>query len=123
MWPKMTMTSTKSRVGSSILAALMVFSVPVAATAHADDKPPQVRYEVSGSSAAAEYLSYQSDTGQHQQANVKLPWSTQFTSFGGEVFVLSAQGPGPLTCRILVDGAVVNEATANGQPARTVCTH
>lgn len=123
MSPKMTMTSTKRRIGSPILGVLIVLAVPIVGTANADDKPPQVRYEVSGSSAAAEYLSYQSDTGQHQQANVTLPWSTEFTSFGGEVFVLSAQGPGPLTCRILLNGTVVNQATANGGPARTVCTH
>jgi hypothetical protein len=36
---------------------------------------------------------------------------------------MSAQGPGPITCRILINGNVVSQATANGQPARTVCTH
>lgn len=118
----MTTTSIKRRTGASIFGVLSVFGVAVAGVAVAD-QPQQVRYEVSGNSLVAEYVSYQTDTGQRQQANVKLPWSTQFTAFGGEVFVLSAQGAGPLTCRILVNANVVNQATANGQPARTVCTH
>ena len=46
--------------------------------------------------------------------NVPLPWSTQFTAFGGQVFVLSAQGPGPISCKIVVDGNSVIKATALG---------
>lgn len=121
MFAKMTMTSTQHRIGSPILGVLMVLSIPVAGVATAQDQPQTVRYEVSGSFPIAEYLSYQTDTGQQNQANVRLPWSTQFTLFGGQVFVISAQGPGPLTCRILVNGNVVKQATANGLPARTVC--
>jgi hypothetical protein len=72
----------------------------------------------------AEYISYQADDGQRRAVNAKLPWSTEFTSFGGEVFVISAQGPGPITCKISLDGNVVSTATASvGTPARTVCTH
>ncbi|ORV99756.1 MmpS family transport accessory protein [Mycobacterium kyorinense] len=82
---------------------------------------PKVRYQISGP-PVAEYISYQTDTGQHQEANVKLPWSTQFTAFGTEVYVLSAQGPGAITCTISLDSKVVSSATAHGQPARTVCS-
>ncbi|BBZ13345.1 hypothetical protein MBRA_35400 [Mycobacterium branderi] len=82
---------------------------------------PKVRYQISGP-PVAEYISYQTDTGQRQEANVKLPWSTQFTAFGTEVFVISAQGPGAITCTISLDGKVVSSATAHGQPARTVCS-
>lgn len=82
---------------------------------------PQVRYQISGP-PVAEYISYQAEDGQHQEANVKLPWSKQFTGFGTQVFVISAQGPGAITCTISVDGKVVSSATAHGQPARTVCT-
>jgi Mycobacterium membrane protein len=90
--------------------------------AHASDNP-QVRYEVSGP-GVAEFINYQTDTGQQRAANAKLPWSTEFTSFGGQVFVVSAQGPGPISCKILMDGNVVSDATATtGTPARTVCTH
>jgi Mycobacterium membrane protein len=94
----------------------------VAGVAGANENP-QVRYEVSGP-GVAEYISYQTDNGQQRAVNAKLPWSTQFTSFGGEVFVLSAQGPGPINCKILMDGNVVSDATATvGAPARTVCSH
>ncbi len=92
-----------------------------AGVAHANDFP-QVRYEVTGTAPVAEFISYQTDNGQQRVPNVKLPWSEQFTGFGGQVFVISAQAPGSLTCRILVDGRLVKEATANGAPARTVCT-
>jgi hypothetical protein len=94
----------------------------VAGVAGANDFPT-ARYEVSGP-GVAEFISYQTDTGQQRAVNVTLPWSTQFTSFGGQVFVISAQGPGPLTCKILLDGNVVSNATATvGVPARTVCSH
>jgi len=39
------------------------------------------------------------------------------------VYVISAQSPGSITCKILIDGNVVSEATASGAPARTVCSH
>ncbi len=94
----------------------------VPGVANASDSPT-ARYEVSGP-GVAEYISYQTDNGQQRAVNAKLPWSTEFTSFGGEVFVISAQGPGPITCKILLDGNVVSTATATtGTPARTVCTH
>ena len=94
----------------------------VAGVANAKDFPT-ARYEVSGP-GVAEYISYQTDTGQLRAVNAKLPWSTEFTSFGGQVFVISAQGPGPITCKILLDGNVVSTATATtGTTARTVCSH
>jgi Mycobacterium membrane protein len=83
---------------------------------------PKVRYEVSGSAGTAELINYQTDTGQLHAVNAKLPWSTEFTGFGGQVFVLSAQAQGSVSCRIILDGNVVKEATANGAPGRTVCT-
>jgi len=112
--------------GPSILFALGIGFANICggtvAVAGAGDNP-QVRYEVSGP-GVAEYISYQTDSGQQRAVNAKLPWSTQFTGFGGEVFVLSAQGPGPINCKILMDGNVVSDATATvGTPARTVCTH
>jgi len=120
-------TMTKHLRARSILSAtgigfVTMFGMGVG-TAHATLDQPQVKYEISGSSPVAEYLSFQSDTGQHQQANVKLPWSTQFIGYGGGVYVVSAEGQGTITCRITVDGNVVKEATATGAPGRTVCTN
>ncbi|MGZ4511490.1 MAG: MmpS family transport accessory protein [Mycobacterium sp.] len=107
--------------GPSILFAIGVGVANVCAgVAHANDYP-EVRYEVTGSSPVADYISYQTDVGQQHAVKAKLPWSSQFTGFGGQVFVISAQGPGSITCRILVDGRSVKEATATGTPARTVC--
>jgi hypothetical protein len=133
----MTMTSylssTSRRVkpytGSSILlAVLTTFSttVSVCGAANATDQPPTVTYQLSGSAPVADYISYQTDTGQTgqtQQANVPLPWQTQFNVVGVKVLVLSAQSPGSITCTILLDGKVVSQATANGAPARTVCSN
>jgi Mycobacterium membrane protein len=113
------------RLGPSILLAALTAlatSIGMCGVAAADP-PPQVTYQLSGSAPVADYISYQTDTGQSVQAHVPLPWTTQFNSFGPEVFVISAQSPGSVTCTILLDGKVVSQATANGAPARTVCTH
>jgi hypothetical protein len=98
-------------------------AVGLCGVANATGQLPKVTYQLTGSSPVAEYISYQTDTGQIQQAHVPLPWTTQFTAFGPEEYVLSAQSPGSVTCTILLDGNVVSQATANGAPARTVCTH
>jgi hypothetical protein len=109
--------------GPSILFAVCIGLANACGVANAIPENPRVTYEVSGP-AVAEYISYQSDNGQQHAVNVKLPWSTQFTAFGGEVYALSAQGPGPISCKILIDGNVVSDATATtGTPARTVCSH
>jgi MmpS family membrane protein len=109
--------------GPSILLAVGIGLANACGVANAIPSNPRVTYEVSGP-AVAEWISYQSDNGQQRALNAKLPWSTQFTAFGGEVFALSAQGAGPLNCKIKLDGNVVSDATATtGTPARTVCSH
>lgn len=112
---------TKHLRGISLLFAVGVGYVgTVPGLAHAIPQPPEARYEVTGT-GVAQYISYQTDNGQQHQVNVPLPWSTQFTSFGGQVFVVSAQGVGNIRCRILLDGNVVSDAQSAG--GRTVCTH
>jgi hypothetical protein len=86
------------------------------------DPPTQVTYQLTGAAPVADYVSYEVAAGQTQQAHVPLPWKTQFGVVGNRVLVISAQGAGSITCRILVDGKVVNQATATGAPARTVCS-
>ena len=117
---------TKHVGGLSILFAVGVGFANTYGVAHADPHLPhnmKVTYEVLGP-GVAEYISYQNDTGQQRAVNVKLPWSTQFTSWGGEVFDISAQGPAPIRCEILLDGRVVADETATaGAPGRTVCAH
>jgi hypothetical protein len=113
---------TSHLTGPSMLLAIGVgVATAHAGVAHATGFP-QVRYEVTGSSPVAEFITYQTDTGQQRAVNAKLPWSTQFTGFGGQVYLISAQGPGSISCRILVDGRSVKDATATGMPARTACT-
>jgi Mycobacterium membrane protein len=104
-------------------AVLIAFAATVGLSGTAQANPPtQVTYQLSGSAPIADYVSYEVESGQTQQAHVQLPWKTQFTVVGSRVFVISAQGAGSITCTILVDGKVVNQATANGAPARTVCS-
>jgi Mycobacterium membrane protein len=107
--------------GCAVLFAVGVGSAATCGVATADSYP-QVRYEVSGS-GMAEAINYQLDTGQKHIVNVPLPWSTQFTSFGGQVFVLSVEGNGQVSCNIVVDGNSVFKATASGTPGRAVCSH
>jgi Mycobacterium membrane protein len=118
----------KPRVGSSILLAVLtaVATVGTCGVAKATGPQSQVTYQLSGSAPVAEYISYQTDTGQTgqtQQANVPLPWQTQFNVVGAKVLMISAHSPGSITCTILLDGKVVSQATANGAPARTVCSY
>jgi Mycobacterium membrane protein len=104
----------------SVLFALGIGLANTCGVAIASTDNPQIRYEVSGP-GVARYISYETDTGQPHAVNAALPWSTQFTGFGGEVFDISAQGVGNIRCRILVDGNVVSDAQSAG--GRTVCTH
>jgi Mycobacterium membrane protein len=128
---EMTMTTrpVEARTGSSMLLALLTgfaTTVGICGVANATGPPTQLTYELTGSAPVADYISYQTDTGQSgqtQQANVPLPWQTQFDTLGSKVFVISAQSPGSITCTILIDGKLVSQATANGAPARTVCSH
>ena len=114
------------RSGASIIcAALTAFAttIGICGVASATGSQSQVTYQLSGSAPVADYISYQTESGQTQQANVPLPWTTQFNVVGTKVYVISAQSPGSITCTILLDGEVVSQATANGAPARTVCSH
>jgi hypothetical protein len=115
------MTSRLALSGSSILIAIGTGLAATCIAANAEGNP-EVRYEVSGS-GVAETITYQSDTGQNHIVNVPLPWSTEFTSFGGQIFVLSVEGQGTISCNIVVDGNSVFKATATGTPGRAVCTH
>jgi hypothetical protein len=124
MTREVTMTNTPSIVFAALTA--VAASVGPIGQANATGGQTQVTYQLSGSAPVADYISYQTDigqAGQERQAHVPLPWKTQFNFVGNPVLVISAQGPGSITCTILVDGNVVSQATANGAPARTVCAH
>ncbi len=115
----------KPSIVVAVLAAVAASLGPIG-QANATGQLTQVTYQLSGSAPVADYISYQSDSGQAGQerlAHVPLPWKTQFDFNGTPVLVISAQSPGSITCTILLDGNVVSQATANGAPARTVCSH
>ena len=114
------MTNRLALSGSSILFAVGIGFAATCGVANAATSDfPKVRYEVSGS-GVAQSINYQLDTGQVHIVNVPLPWSTQFTAFGGQVFVLSVEGQGTVSCNILLDGNSVIKATG---PGRAVCSH
>jgi len=110
-------------VAVAVVAAVGGGTLPAA---HATgNEEPMIRYEVSGVPGTAEYLSYEIEFSQGHEANVPLPWSKQFKDTPpGHTLLISAQGhgAGSITCRILVDGKLVSQATASGDPARTVCS-
>jgi hypothetical protein len=116
------MTTRLALRGCSVLFAVGFGFATTCGVANATGELPQVRYEVSGS-GVAEAINYQLDTGQIHIVNVPLPWSTQFTAFAGQVFVLSVEGQGQVSCNILLDGNSVFKATASGTPGRAVCSH
>jgi hypothetical protein len=114
-----------SKLSFTVFTAIAT-AVGMCGVANATGAESQLTYQLSGSAPVADYISYQTDSGQSgqvQQAHVPLPWTTQLTFTGSKVFVISAQSPGSITCTILIDGNVVSQATANGAPARTVCAH
>lgn len=114
-----------SRRAASILFAIGTAFAASCGAAGAAPKPgdfPQVTYQVTGT-GVAEYIVFQTDKGQQHATNVPLPWSTQFTAFGGQVLLLSAQGEGTIACNILLDGTSVNDAHSAGTPGKAVCNH
>jgi Mycobacterium membrane protein len=85
----------------------------------------KIRYEVTDDSATADNVTYMINHGERQETKVTLPWSKEFTADEGfQAFVVNAQnsGPGSITCKILVDGKVVNQQTSNEKYALVVCS-
>lgn len=111
-------------LGTAIGSAC-VWGVPAAGAAP-DPTKAAVRYDLTGSGAAG-YVTYQINTGQAHATNVPLPWSVQLTmnATSASPYMLSAQGvgPGSITCTVRVDGKVVSQNTATGDPARVVCEY
>ncbi|HEX7323475.1 MAG TPA: MmpS family transport accessory protein [Mycobacterium sp.] len=113
---------------SGVVIGSAAIWVAVAGAAPSDDPVnATVRYELTGAGVAG-YVTYQTERGQLHAANVPLPWSVQVTRLSdGSIMTadnsLSAQtaGPGSITCVIKVDGKVVAQNTATGEPARVLC--
>lgn len=108
---------------TTAIGSACVWGVPAAGAAP-NVTDATVRYELTGSGAAG-YVTYQTNNGQGHATNVPLPWAVQLTigSASSASHILSAQGvgPGAITCTVKVDGKVVSQNTATGDPARVVC--
>jgi len=85
----------------------------------------KVTYEVVGSSAYANNVTWSTQQGQQQDTEASLPWSRIFTTGSGfQSFVVLAQnsGSGYISCKITVDGKVIASQTSTGQYATVTCT-
>ncbi|WP_230987545.1 MmpS family transport accessory protein [Mycolicibacter heraklionensis] len=122
------------RKAMSLLLGALVASATVAGAGSAGATPDltkvPVRYDLTGTGVAS-YITYQGQNGQAHATNAPLPWSIQLTgsmtnAASPASYSLSAQsaGPGALTCTVTVNGKVVSQNTATGDPARVLCeTH
>jgi Mycobacterium membrane protein len=84
-----------------------------------------IRYEVIGNSGMAESVTHVTNNGQQQETNVTLPWFSEFTADQGlPTLMVRAQsdGPGSITCRILVDGKRQGQAVSGGGHATATCS-
>lgn len=82
-----------------------------------------VRYEVDGHGSAGN-ISYGSNGTTQQNNRAQLPWRAEESDDGNfSVYSLVAQNRGgsEITCRISVDGKVVDEATSQGERAVASC--
>ncbi|MCB0930594.1 MAG: transport acessory protein MmpS [Mycobacterium sp.] len=84
----------------------------------------QVTYEILGPQYSSGRVSYLDDNGKtHEAGFTTLPWSvTVTTTDPGMLANVVAQGDsGTLSCRILVNGKVVDENSAAGRDAQAFC--
>lgn len=91
------------------------------------DESHQVRYEVWGSPAAStDAVTYLGDNYEVlQDTNVTLPWSKTITSSSSiPAWNMNVQNTtsGSLSCRLTVDGVVVDEDTVDGFAAIAECS-
>jgi hypothetical protein len=122
------------RKATTLLFGALVASATVAGVAPAGATPDltkvPVRYDLTGTGVAG-YVTYQTQNGQAHATNAALPWSIQLAGSKTNMaspasYSLSAQGvgPGTLSCTVSVDGKIVSQNTATGNPARVLCeTH
>lgn len=101
-----------------------------ASVAHTDDQlhsyaGKTIRYELTGDAQSVEHVYYETNNGPQQAANVTLPWSDEFAADQSlRTVMLRAQnnGPGSITCRIVVDGSGRGQATSTGGHANITCS-
>jgi hypothetical protein len=83
-----------------------------------------VVYRVTGTTRAAS-LTIQNANGGTEQRDIGVPWDTSFNAGGGQFLYLSAQNKwdaGVVRCDILLDGHVVQSATADAAYGIASCS-
>jgi hypothetical protein len=81
-----------------------------------DREMHSVRYEISGTPSTVS-LSYENATGGSEQRDVHPPWTLSFQTLTWEHIGITVFNPnfsGSVTCRLYVDGRLIQEATSEG---------
>lgn len=85
-----------------------------------------VTYEIGGTGRNSVKLTYENASGNSQQETINVPWSIEFQAPAGQFVYLSGQlavkGKSTVTCKILVDGQVIEEATSEGEYVIASCS-
>lgn len=83
----------------------------------------QVTYEVTGSGSAGT-ITFGLGTSVAQVSGAELPWqrTSPAAAESTEYSVTAAGGSGEISCRILVDGAVLSEESADGEYSAVSCS-
>jgi len=104
----------KPTVTLALLAAVLLAAG--CATTGTTSATYQVRYEVTGTAAAAD-LTLEGEDGTVQQNDRPVPAAYTRTATDGQFLYLSAQnkGGGEITCTIYVNGQPVKSSTSSGE--------
>lgn len=85
-----------------------------------------VTYQIGGTGRNSVDLTYENASGNSQQETINVPWSIEFQAPAGQFVYLSGQlavrGKSTVTCKILVDGQVVEEAESEGEYVIATCS-
>lgn len=85
-----------------------------------------VTYQIGGTGRSRVDLTYRNASGNSQQETINVPWSIEFQAPAGQFVYLSGQlavkGKSTVTCKILVDGQVVEEAESEGEYVIASCS-
>ncbi|WP_130291137.1 MmpS family transport accessory protein [Pseudonocardia sediminis] len=98
-------------------------AAPAASSAAPQPAAAQVTYEVTGS-GSADTITFGRGSSVAQVSDAELPWTRTAPAVEGtaEYTVTAAGGSGEISCKILVDGAVLAEEKADGDFAAVSCS-
>lgn len=120
---------TKTAV--AVIAVIAVLSGCGSSTGTAAESRPTVIFDVTGSTQDSASFTIRTPSGGTKQGTFDLPLTNTTGTHGlrsagyssGDFLYLSAQlnGSGDITCKITVDGAVIDESTSTGDYVITTC--